>query len=99
MALSAIPGQQASPTEARRIHMNHFLDYMATHPDAKIRYHASNMILNVHSNALYLSAPCAHSRASGYFFLGSAVPLAMDLQFKSMALFTSHAQFSNWLHG
>jgi hypothetical protein len=29
------------------------------------------MILNVHSDALYLSAPCPHSRACGYFFLGS----------------------------
>jgi hypothetical protein len=29
------------------------------------------MILNVHSNALYLSAPHACSRAGGYFFLGS----------------------------
>jgi hypothetical protein len=29
------------------------------------------MILNVHSNALYLSAPPARSRAGGYFFLGS----------------------------
>jgi hypothetical protein len=29
------------------------------------------MVLNVHSNALYLSAPCARSRAGGYFFLGS----------------------------
>ncbi len=29
------------------------------------------MVLNVHSNALYLSAPHARSRAGGYFFLGS----------------------------
>jgi hypothetical protein len=29
------------------------------------------MILNVHSNALYLSAPHACSHAGGYFFLGS----------------------------
>jgi hypothetical protein len=29
------------------------------------------MVLNVHSNALYLSAPHAQSHASGYFFLGS----------------------------
>jgi hypothetical protein len=29
------------------------------------------MILNVHSDALYLSAPKACSRAGGYFFLGS----------------------------
>jgi hypothetical protein len=50
---------------------NFFLDYMWTHPDSKIRYHASNMILNIHSNASYLSAPCPRSRAGGYFFLGS----------------------------
>ena len=28
-------------------------------------------MLNVHSDASYLSVPCARSRASGYFFLGS----------------------------
>jgi hypothetical protein len=44
---------------------------MWTHPDAKICYRASNMILNVHSNASYLSALLARSRAGGYFFLGS----------------------------
>jgi hypothetical protein len=35
------------------------------------------MILNVHSDALYLSAPCARSRARGYFFLGS-IPANSD---------------------
>ena len=44
---------------------------MATHPDAAIRYHASDMILNVHSDASYLSAKDSKSRASGYFFMGS----------------------------
>jgi hypothetical protein len=29
------------------------------------------MVLNVHSNASYLSAPHAQSHAGGYFFLGS----------------------------
>jgi hypothetical protein len=42
-----------------------------THPDAIIRYHASAIILNVHSDASYLSAPKARSRAGGCFFLGS----------------------------
>jgi hypothetical protein len=51
--------------------INQFFDYMVTHSDAKISYRASNMVLNVHSNALYLSAPNAQSRAGGYFFLGS----------------------------
>jgi hypothetical protein len=29
------------------------------------------MILNIHSDASYLSAPCARSHAGGYLFLGS----------------------------
>ncbi len=36
MALSAIASQQAMPTEDMRNSVNQFLDYMATHPDAKI---------------------------------------------------------------
>jgi len=71
MALSAITAQQCAPTEETLDHVYQFLDYMWTHPDAKIRYRASDMILNVHSDASYLSAPKARSRAGGYFFLGS----------------------------
>jgi hypothetical protein len=71
MALSAIAAQQSAPTEETLARVNQFLDYMWTHPDAKIRYRASDMILNVHSDASYLSAPKARSRAGGYFFLGS----------------------------
>ncbi len=71
MALSAIASQQALPTEDTRNRVNQFLDYMATHPNAKIQYCTSNMVLNVHSNASYLSAPHAQSCAGGYFFLGS----------------------------
>jgi hypothetical protein len=51
--------------------VNQFLDYMWTHPDAIIWYHASVMILNVHFDAPYLSAPKACSRAGSNFFLGS----------------------------
>ena len=51
--------------------VNQFLDNMWTHLDAIIRYRASDMILNVHSDASYLSAPKARSRAGGYYFLGS----------------------------
>jgi hypothetical protein len=35
--------------------MNQLLDYLATHPYAAIRYHASDMILHIHSDASYLS--------------------------------------------
>ena len=52
-------------------HVNQFIDYMWTHPNVIIWYHASDMILNDHSDASYLSAPKACSCAGGYFFLGS----------------------------
>ncbi len=71
MALSAIAAQQSAPTEETLACVNQFLDYIWAHPDAKIRYRASNMILNVHSDASYLSAPKAQSCAGGYVFLGS----------------------------
>jgi hypothetical protein len=47
------------------------LDYLATQEDAVLSYHASNMVLAVHSNAGYLSKPKACSRAGGCFFLSS----------------------------
>ena len=47
------------------------LNYLATHDDAKVRFYASDMVLNIHSNASYLTEPKAKSRLAGYFFLGS----------------------------
>jgi hypothetical protein len=71
MVLSAIATQHGAPSEETLIHVNQFLDYMWTHPNAKIRYRASDMIINVHSDAPYLSAPKECSRAGCDFFLGS----------------------------
>jgi hypothetical protein len=71
MALSDTALQQVAPTENTMEPVNQFLDFMWTHPDGIIWYRASDMILNIHSDALYLSAPKACSRAGGYFFLGS----------------------------
>jgi hypothetical protein len=71
MALSEISSQQSALTENTMKRINQFLDYMWTHPDAIIWYRASDMILNVHSDVSYLSAPKARSRVGGYFFLGS----------------------------
>ena len=47
------------------------LDYAATHPDAIIRFHPSDMQLHCHSDASYLSKPEAKSRIGGFFFLSS----------------------------
>ena len=51
--------------------MDHFLDYCATHPDAKIRYHASDMQLWIHSDASYLGEQEGKIRWGGHHFLGS----------------------------
>ena len=49
--------------------MKQFLDYVATHPDAKIRFVASDMQLWIHLDDSYLSDPKARSRAGRYFYL------------------------------
>ena len=48
------------------------LDYLATNPDATIIFHASDMLLKIHSDAYYLSTKNVKSCASCHFFLGSA---------------------------
>jgi hypothetical protein len=50
------------------------LDYLATHPDAAIRYHASYMVLHIHSDASYLSVSNARSRLGGLFFCDKKSP-------------------------
>jgi hypothetical protein len=71
MALLAIAFQKSNPTEETNGRIHQFLHYMETHPNAKIQFRASDMVLNVHSDAFYISAPQVRSCAGGYFFLGS----------------------------
>ena len=69
--ISAIASQSSKPT-ADTIHQTlQLLDYLATQEEAVLSYHASDMILAVHSDASYLSEPKARSRAGGHFFLSS----------------------------
>ena len=70
MALSTIASEQSKATEQTMQRCKQLLDYLATHPDATVRFHASDMILNIHSDASYLSEKNARSRACGHFFMG-----------------------------
>jgi hypothetical protein len=47
------------------------IDYLTAYPAAKVRFHASEMVLNIHSDASYLSETRARSRLAGYFFLSN----------------------------
>ena len=67
--IGALATQQAKGTEATMRALTQLLNYCATHPDAVIRYHASQMIIWIESDASYLTAPKARSRAAGYFYL------------------------------
>ena len=53
------------------------LDYLASNPNAIIRYHTSGTILFIHSDASYLSVKKSRSRASGVFFFSDPKPDAI----------------------
>jgi hypothetical protein len=55
MPLNDIATEQTKATEKTQAATNQMLDYLATHPDATIRYHTSDMIFHIHSDASYLS--------------------------------------------
>ena len=70
-ALSSIATQQANFTKHTMAKVNKFLKYASTHPHVIITYHASDVVLVVHSDASYLSELKARSRAGGHFFMSS----------------------------
>jgi hypothetical protein len=74
MSLNDIATEQTKAIEQTQATTNQMLDYLATHPDATIRYHVSDMILYIHSDASYLSVSNAQSRLGGLFFLGNKSP-------------------------
>jgi hypothetical protein len=70
MALSSIAVKQTKELVSTMELSKQLLDYLATNPDATIWYCASDMIMNVHSDASYLSEAEACSRACSHFFMG-----------------------------
>jgi hypothetical protein len=68
MPLNDIAMEHTKATEKTQDTINQLLDYLANHPDATIIYHASDMILHIHSDALYLSFLNTRSPLGGIFF-------------------------------
>ena len=69
--LNAISAAQANATTTTMEDIVWLLNYVATHPDATIHYHASDMILHIARNASYLCEEQARSQAGGHFFLAN----------------------------
>ena len=70
-ALNDLASRQSNGTHQTLKAMLHFLNYAATLPDAQKVYKASDMILSIDSDAAYLVAPQARSRAGGFQYLGN----------------------------
>ena len=61
---------------------------MVTHPEAEIQFCASDVILNLHSNASYLSATKGRSHTGRYFFLGSLPTNGKPIQLNGNIMIT-----------
>ena len=71
VALGSIASTQSKATTLTRNEFTWVLDYAASNPDGTIRYHASEMVLYIHSDASYPSETRARNQAGGDFFLSS----------------------------
>ena len=56
-ALNSYSQQQSKPITTTINHIKHLLLYFCISPCTRIRYRSSTIILQIHSNALYLSEP------------------------------------------
>jgi hypothetical protein len=73
MPVNVLFPEQTKSTSATADKIIKLINYCTTHPEATFRYHASDMILNIHNDASYLSEREATIRAGGFFYMGSNI--------------------------
>jgi hypothetical protein len=66
MPINVLASEQSNATQVTADKVIKLLNYCNTHPETKIRYHASDMTLHIQSDASYLSENEAKSRAGGF---------------------------------
>ncbi len=69
MASSTIASKQTTGTEQMMEKALQVLDYLAMHPNATVKFRASDMFMNIYSDASYLTELKARSRACRHFFM------------------------------
>jgi hypothetical protein len=67
--ITTLASQQATATEDTDTKLLQLLNYCATHTDSKIRFIASDILLNIHSDVRNLNKLEVRSRAGGNFFI------------------------------
>ena len=70
-ALNELCIAASSASDETKEDLKTFMDYLATNPDAKIIFRASDMQLLIDSDASFLVELMARSRAGGYHYLGT----------------------------
>ena len=71
VVLGTLADTQTPGTAEKNSAVAQILDYCVIHPGTKLQYHASGIILRIHSNAYYLSELKSRSRSGGHFFIVS----------------------------
>jgi hypothetical protein len=79
MPINMLASEQSRDTADTADKLIKLLNYCNTHPETKIRYHASDMILYIYSDVSYLSERDAKSRAGGFFYMGSRANTSNNL--------------------
>jgi hypothetical protein len=74
MPLNDIATENTKDTEKTQAATDQLLEYMVTRPDATIRYHASDIVLHINSDASYLSVSHARNRLGDLFFCEDKPP-------------------------
>jgi hypothetical protein len=70
MALSTITSKQTHATEQTMKKCTQLFDYFALNSNAKVQFYATDMVMNIHSDALYLSEAKACNCTCRHFFVG-----------------------------
>jgi hypothetical protein len=70
MALSTIASEQTVAMEQTLDKCTQLLDYLASNSNETVQYYAFNMMMNIRSDASYLSEAKARSCTCGHFFMG-----------------------------
>ena len=72
-ALNDISYMQTKPTKNTIAKTHMLMNYLATYPNAKIRFYSMDMQLHIDSDAAYLVAPKARSRIAGFYYCANKV--------------------------
>jgi hypothetical protein len=90
--VNVLASEQTKATAETADKIVNLLNYYTTHLESKLRYHASNMILNIRSDASYISERKAKIRASGLFYMGSNIDTANRLANGAILIISTVAQ-------